>query len=69
MIKIRGQATLKVDFAVELNISEEEFETFSVKKQNMLIDEAIDWRNTLRNAETDDIEVWEYEEVKGDSGD
>lgn len=57
MIEVVGEATLKVRYSVELDITEEEFDNLSERKQDALIDEAINWHETLKNAETDEIEV------------
>lgn len=64
MIKVTGIAKLKVPFEVNLDITEAEFETMSDRKSDELIENAIDWHSATRNAETDEIDVWEYEEQK-----
>ena len=61
MIKVSGEVALKVRYAVKLNMTEEEFDALSERKQNELIDGAINWHDELRNAETDEIEVWDIE--------
>lgn len=63
MIKVRGSVTLRVGYEVELDMTEKEFDTLSAIKQNALIDETIDWHNELRNAETDDVEIWDVDEI------
>lgn len=63
MIKITGEVTLKVNYAVKLDMTAEQFEGLSERKQNELIEEGIDWHNELRNAQTDDIEVWDIDEI------
>lgn len=62
MIKVSGEVTLKVRYAINLDMSEAEFESLSEKKQNELIDEAIDWQDATRSAEVDEIDVWDIEE-------
>ena len=58
MVKISGQATLSVPFLVKLDMTSEEFEALSESKQNEILEESIDWMSTMRNAETEDIDVW-----------
>lgn len=57
MIKVTGTARLTVWYGVELDISEEEFDALSERKQNELLDGAIDWREVCRGAELDEIDV------------
>lgn len=64
MIEVYGKAILKVDFNVELDMSEDEFEALSEKKQDALIDSKINWHSTLRSAEVDEFDVYEFREVK-----
>jgi len=62
-VKVIGEAVLKVKFSVDLvDITEAEFEALSERKQDELIDSAIDWSNETRNAEVDEFDVWEYRE-------
>lgn len=64
MIKVSGEVTLKVRYTIELkNMTAEQFDALSERQQNALIDETIDWSNELRNAETDEIEVWDVDEI------
>lgn len=63
MIEVNGEVTLKVRYSVKLNMTLDEFESLSTRKQNELLDGSIDWHNELRNAETDDIEVWDIDEI------
>ena len=64
MIKVSGRITLSVDYTVKLNMTEEQFYNLSEHQQNQIIDENIDWHNTLRNAEVEDVDVWDLEEVE-----
>ena len=57
MITVKGMARLRVPYSVKLNMTEEEFDSLSERKQNQLLEDAIDWKDACRNAETDDIEV------------
>ncbi|MCC3381934.1 hypothetical protein ACFQ5D_18055 [Paenibacillus farraposensis] len=63
MIKISGRATVLVDYEVELDLTEDEFYELTEKKQNELLESAIDWWDALRNGQTDEIEVDDIEEV------
>lgn len=66
MLKVTGEATLKVRYVVNLPCSEEQFEALSEREAQAILDEHIDWSATLSSAETDDIDVWDYEEVEDD---
>lgn len=63
MIQITGEAKVKARFVVQLDMTEEEFYALPQRKQDELIDDKIDWHNTVRNGETDDIDVWEVDKV------
>ena len=63
MIVISGEAKLKVPYKVQLNMTVEEFDALPERKQNELIEEAIDWRDATRSAETDEIDVWDINEA------
>ncbi|WP_422122901.1 hypothetical protein DHX103_14305 [Planococcus sp. X10-3] len=58
-IKVSGSATLKVDFEVELNMTEEELDAMPYRKLNELLDSTINWSSIMSNAEVDDFEVYE----------
>ena len=64
MIKVHGTAALEVDFIVQLNMSEEQFDSLSERAQTNAIDEAIDWRGIMQSAELKDIDIWDLEEVR-----
>lgn len=57
-----GDVKLRVNFKVKLNMTEEEFDSLSEFQQNQLIEDSIDWHDTLRSAETEDIDVWDVGE-------
>ncbi|WP_342472372.1 hypothetical protein MHH70_01780 [Metasolibacillus sp. FSL H7-0170] len=61
MLRVTGEAKLKVRYEVQLPITEAEFEAMSERQANALIEEHIDWLVTLSSAETEDIEVWDYD--------
>ncbi|KZE65027.1 hypothetical protein AV545_03655 [Paenibacillus jamilae] len=63
MIRISGTATVRVNYEVELELTEDEFYELAEKKQNELIESAIDWWDALLNEQTDEIEVDDIEEV------
>lgn len=66
MIKVTGEATLKVRYEVNLPCTEAQFEALSESDAQAILDEHIDWRSALSNVETDNIDVWDYEEVEGE---
>lgn len=62
MMKVTGVATLRVPYSVKLDMTAEEFGNLSERKQDELLDEAIDWMDATRSAEVDEIEVFDYED-------
>lgn len=64
MIEVTGEATLKVKYSVELDISEDEFENLSERKQDEMIEDAINWHEILKNAETNEIEIDDVFEIE-----
>ena len=62
MITVTGQARLKVPYTVQLDMTTEEFDALSERKQNELLDDSIDWKDACRNAELDDIDVDDVQE-------
>lgn len=64
MIEVYGVAVLKTNFSVELDMTESEFEALSERKQDLLIDDAINWPDATRNAEVDEFDVWEFREIE-----
>lgn len=64
MIKVTGTMSLKTDFTVELDMTEEEFDALSGQRQDELIDGEIDWYMALRSADLDDIDVWDIVEIE-----
>lgn len=63
-IKVEGQAKLKVSFSVNLEMTEAEFESKTEREQDEIIENAINWHDALPNSETDEIDVWDYAEIK-----
>lgn len=61
-LKVQGTATLRVNYAVEVQYTEAQWEALSEKKQNEILDAAIDWAEACRNAGVDDIDVDDYQE-------
>lgn len=59
-LKVEGTAKLNVNYSVEVNYTEEQWEAMSVRQQNEILDGAIDWLAAGRNATVDDIDVDEY---------
>ena len=64
MIKVSGSARLYVNYEVELNMTEEQFDALSYRKKEELIDSNIDWHTALRNADVTDIDVDDLEEIE-----
>lgn len=64
MITVSGRFELRGHYSVELDITEEEFDAMTTRKQNELLDSSIDWEDTYRQAELSDIEVDEVSEVR-----
>lgn len=60
-IKVSGSLKLRGFYEVELDMTEEEFDALSAHEQNIAIEEMIDWRNWLDNAELDDVDVDDVE--------
>jgi hypothetical protein len=65
MIRVIGTAKLRVNYDVQLDMTEEEFDSLSESKQNDILDHKIDWMNECRSAEVDDIEVDDLQEIQG----
>lgn len=55
-LKVQGTATLRVNYAVEVQYTEAQWEVLSEKKQNEILDAAIDWAEACRNADVDDYQ-------------
>lgn len=69
MITITGNATLKVPYEVEIDMTEAQFDALPISKQNELIDSAIDWKDACRSGEVDDIEIDELVEAEDEPQD
>ncbi|WP_107950901.1 hypothetical protein [Lysinibacillus parviboronicapiens] len=63
-LKVEGIATLRAGYSVEVPYTEEQWEALSERKQNEILDAAIDWYEVSRNAEVDDIDVYDYQKVE-----
>ena len=59
-LQVYGSVKLEVRFDIELDMTEDEFENLSQKEQDYLIETSIDWNDTMRNAEIDEVDVWEF---------
>lgn len=64
MIRVSGTARVDVDWEIELDMTEEEFDDLSEREQNEIIDRDVDWYEACRNGSVDAIEVDDLEEVK-----
>jgi hypothetical protein len=62
MIKVSGEAMLRVPYEVELDMTESEFNGLSDDEANDVLEGSIDWKNACRSAETDNIDIWDIEE-------
>lgn len=63
MIKVDGYVTLGTKYAVRLDMTEEEFDALSPTEQNQLIDESINWHETIRSAGVEELDVWSVEKI------
>jgi hypothetical protein len=64
-IKVSGSITLRGNFEVELDMTEEKFDALSERKQNEAIENAMDWRNWLDSTDQlDDVDVYDVKETK-----
>lgn len=63
IIKIEGTLRLRGQYTVELDMTEEQFDELSSRQQKQLIEENVDWRNWLDNADLDDLDIDDLEEV------
>lgn len=57
MITIDGTAKLRVSFSVEVDMTVEQWDSLSERKQNEIIEGLVDWMDECRSGEVDDIEV------------
>ncbi|WP_042472864.1 hypothetical protein [Bacillus ndiopicus] len=63
MLKITGAATLKVQYEVDLPITEAAFEAMLTDRAKILIAEAIK-SQANQDAQTSNIDIWDYKEVQ-----
>lgn len=66
MIEVNGTAKIRVDFSVEVDMTVEEWDALSQKKQDEYIENHADWMDACRSGEVDDIEVDDVIEVNED---
>jgi len=62
MIEISGTAKIRVDYSIELDMTEEVWDDLTEKQQNEKIENHVDWMDACRSGEVDDIEVDEVNE-------
>jgi hypothetical protein len=60
-ITVKGEITLRGNYEVKLNMTEDEFDNLSEQEQHDLIEGGIEWKEWLDNSDTDDIDVDEVE--------
>lgn len=63
-LRVQGTTNLRVNYVVEVPYTEKQWEALGWKKQNEILDAAIDWAEVCRNADVDDIDVDDYQEVE-----
>jgi hypothetical protein len=68
MIRVKGTITMRGNFDVVLDITEEEFENMSWYDRECEVADAIDWRNWTEVADVHDVDVDELDEVKEEEG-
>ena len=63
MIRVKGVVTLRSNFDVELDMTEEEFDNLAEWEQNDEIEAQIDWHDWTAGAETTEVDVWDLDEI------
>lgn len=63
-ITVIGTAYLRVDYSVELPMSETDFDALPAEMQNDLLETHIDWLEECKQAEVQDFDVDEIEETE-----
>lgn len=64
MIRVNGEATLKVPYVVDIDMTEEEWDAMSEGQQNEELESRINWYIECKNAEVDDMDVWDVTEIE-----
>lgn len=62
--EVKGVAKLRVPYSVKTDMPASIFEQLSASQQDELIDGAINWLEATRNAEVDEIEVYDFDDEK-----
>jgi hypothetical protein len=57
MIEVNGTAKILVDYSIEVEMTVEEWDALSQKKQDEYIENHVDWMDACRSGEVDDIDV------------
>lgn len=66
MIRVIGTARFNVDFRLDIDMTEDEWDLLSESDQNTYIDDCIGM-NEMESAEMSDCDVWEVENIAEDS--
>lgn len=64
MIRVDGLATLRVTYAVDLDMTEKEWDKMNEKQQNDMLDHRINWLEECKSAKVDGIDVWDISEIE-----
>lgn len=63
-INVYGNIVLKLKFDVEIpDMTEKEWDALSERQQNHMIESRINYGEEMRNAEVDEVDVWEAREI------
>lgn len=64
-INVSGEIILKLKFDVRISdMTEQEWDELSERQQNHMIESRINYGEEMRNAEVDEVDVWEAREVE-----
>lgn len=64
MIRVSGTAKLRVEYSVNLDMTEEQFDAMSEREQTELLDRKIDWMDACSSGELYDLDVDDVEEIE-----
>ena len=62
MIRVYGEARFALDFVIDLDMTEEEWDSLSWREQNQIIDDNLNMED-FQNLVLDDADVFDLQEV------
>lgn len=65
MIRIFGEATYKMDYVIDLEMTEEDFDALNWRQQKQIVDDNLNMED-FQNLEIDDAEVHDLIEIDED---